>query len=135
MARAGSDAFDHMIKLLLVGEAGVGKSSILLRFTEDAFDDGQAATCAACCPCQAGPHGIVLMSQDGAVQVHGSGKLVAAPPQSCMRRRRSCLGNSSAAAHSQPLLTLTSDMHLPHTQYRGGLQGEDSDCRAQAGQG
>lgn len=44
MARAGSDAFDHMIKLLLVGEAGVGKSSILLRFTEDAFDDGQAAT-------------------------------------------------------------------------------------------
>ena len=48
MARAGSDAFDHMIKLLLVGEAGVGKSSILLRFTEDAFDDGQAATCESC---------------------------------------------------------------------------------------
>lgn len=30
--------FDHLFKLLLVGDAGVGKSSILLRFTDDTFD-------------------------------------------------------------------------------------------------
>jgi len=43
MARAG-DGYDHMVKLLLIGEAGVGKSSILLRFTEDTFDEAQQAT-------------------------------------------------------------------------------------------
>ena len=44
MARAGGDHYDHMIKLLLIGEAGVGKSSILLRFTEDTFDEAQPST-------------------------------------------------------------------------------------------
>lgn len=31
--------YDHLFKLLLVGDAGVGKSSILLRFTDDTFDE------------------------------------------------------------------------------------------------
>eukprot|EP00252_Welwitschia_mirabilis_P005924 TRINITY_DN16514_c0_g1_i1.p1 TRINITY_DN16514_c0_g1~~TRINITY_DN16514_c0_g1_i1.p1 ORF type:complete len:209 (+),score=41.46 TRINITY_DN16514_c0_g1_i1:578-1204(+) len=31
--------FDHRLKILLVGDSGVGKSSILLRFTSDVFDD------------------------------------------------------------------------------------------------
>lgn len=31
--------FDHLLKLLLVGDSGVGKSSLLLRFTEDNFED------------------------------------------------------------------------------------------------
>jgi Ras-related protein Rab-18 len=32
------------LKILIIGESGVGKSSILLRFTDDLFDAQQAAT-------------------------------------------------------------------------------------------
>ncbi|XP_071399037.1 ras-related protein Rab-18-like isoform X2 [Centroberyx affinis] len=32
------------LKLLIIGESGVGKSSLLLRFTEDTFDPEQTAT-------------------------------------------------------------------------------------------
>ncbi|KAM3574885.1 hypothetical protein VYU27_003209 [Nannochloropsis oceanica] len=38
------EPYDHLFKLLLIGDAGVGKSSILLRFTDDAFDDHQQST-------------------------------------------------------------------------------------------
>lgn len=38
------DGYDHLLKLLLVGDAGVGKSSILLRFTDDTFDDHLQST-------------------------------------------------------------------------------------------
>lgn len=36
--------YDHLFKLLLVGEADVGKSSILLRFTDDSFTENQTST-------------------------------------------------------------------------------------------
>jgi len=41
MSRAPPQSFpyDHLFKLLIIGDAGVGKSSILLRFTDDSFDD------------------------------------------------------------------------------------------------
>lgn len=45
MARAsGGEAVDHMVKLLLIGAESVGKSSILLRFTDNTFDESQPAT-------------------------------------------------------------------------------------------
>eukprot|EP00873_Tetraselmis_striata_P009873 jgi/Tetstr1/430137/TSEL_019970.t1 len=34
-----SEDFDHLFKLLLVGDSGVGKSSLLFRFTNDSFED------------------------------------------------------------------------------------------------
>jgi len=36
--------FDHLIKIVFVGDSAVGKSSILLRFTEGHFDQNVAAT-------------------------------------------------------------------------------------------
>eukprot|EP00271_Cylindrocystis_brebissonii_P005166 TRINITY_DN17113_c0_g1_i1.p1 TRINITY_DN17113_c0_g1~~TRINITY_DN17113_c0_g1_i1.p1 ORF type:complete len:209 (-),score=32.71 TRINITY_DN17113_c0_g1_i1:215-841(-) len=39
MTSAGKQDFDHLFKLLLIGDSGVGKSCLLLRFTSDAFDD------------------------------------------------------------------------------------------------
>jgi len=31
--------YDYLIKIILVGDTGVGKTSFLLRFTEQLFDD------------------------------------------------------------------------------------------------
>jgi len=41
----GNEPYDHLFKLLLVGDSAVGKSSILLRFTDGTFDEEQNATC------------------------------------------------------------------------------------------
>merc|ERR1712217_14031 len=35
---------DHLFKVLIMGDSGVGKSSILLRFCDDEFNDKQAST-------------------------------------------------------------------------------------------
>eukprot|EP00746_Dinoflagellata_sp_MGD_P039261 gnl/MRDRNA2_/MRDRNA2_19467_c0_seq1.p1 gnl/MRDRNA2_/MRDRNA2_19467_c0~~gnl/MRDRNA2_/MRDRNA2_19467_c0_seq1.p1 ORF type:complete len:235 (+),score=51.71 gnl/MRDRNA2_/MRDRNA2_19467_c0_seq1:88-705(+) len=35
---------DHLFKLLIIGDSGVGKSSILLRFCDDDFNEKQAST-------------------------------------------------------------------------------------------
>ncbi|XP_006652204.1 ras-related protein RABC1-like [Oryza brachyantha] len=35
----GPPDFDYLFKLLLIGDSGVGKSSLLLRFTADSFED------------------------------------------------------------------------------------------------
>lgn len=34
-----SASYDHLVKILLVGDSGVGKSSLLMRFIEDAFEE------------------------------------------------------------------------------------------------
>ena len=38
------DAYNHTFKLLLIGDSGVGKSSILLRFTDGTFDEDIGTT-------------------------------------------------------------------------------------------
>lgn len=40
-------AYDHLLKLLLIGDSGVGKSSLLLRFAEDKYDEQQLSTIGA----------------------------------------------------------------------------------------
>lgn len=39
-----AEAVDHVFKLLLIGDSSVGKSSILLQFTDDVFDDNLTST-------------------------------------------------------------------------------------------
>lgn len=39
-----SDNLDHVFKILLIGDAGVGKSSILLQFTDGYFNDNLQST-------------------------------------------------------------------------------------------
>jgi len=41
---AAPGEYDHLLKLVLVGDTGVGKSSLLIRFTDGIFDDSQTAT-------------------------------------------------------------------------------------------
>ncbi len=36
--------YEHLLKILLIGDAGVGKSSILLRFCDDSFDPHLGST-------------------------------------------------------------------------------------------
>ena len=46
MAPASSDGkqYDFLIKLLLIGDSGVGKSAILIRFAEDSFSQSFITT-------------------------------------------------------------------------------------------
>lgn len=44
MEAQGNEQFDHLFKILLVGDSGVGKSSLLVRFTENHFQDATAPT-------------------------------------------------------------------------------------------
>lgn len=41
---AEADSYDHLFKLLLVGDSGVGKSSLLLRFSDGTFDTNMQST-------------------------------------------------------------------------------------------
>ena len=40
----GSARYDHLFKVVVIGDAGVGKSSILLRFTDDTFEEQMQST-------------------------------------------------------------------------------------------
>ena len=39
-----NQGYDYLIKLILIGDTGVGKTSLLLRFAEDTFTASHIAT-------------------------------------------------------------------------------------------
>lgn len=41
---SGSPEYDHLFKLLLIGDSGVGKSCLLLRFADDTYTDSYIST-------------------------------------------------------------------------------------------
>jgi small GTP-binding protein len=40
----GGESYDYIFKLLLIGDSGVGKSSILVQFTDDTFVEDMGTT-------------------------------------------------------------------------------------------
>ena len=43
----GTKAYDYLFKLLLIGDSGVGKTCILFRFSDDAFNSTFISTIGA----------------------------------------------------------------------------------------
>lgn len=41
---ASRAAYDHLVKLLMIGDSGVGKSCLLLRFSDDSFNNNFITT-------------------------------------------------------------------------------------------
>ncbi|GAU87233.1 hypothetical protein RvY_00116 [Ramazzottius varieornatus] len=44
MSALASDDYDYLVKLLLIGDSGVGKSCLLLRFADDAYNESYIST-------------------------------------------------------------------------------------------
>ena len=66
--------YDFLFKLLLIGDSGVGKTCILVRFSEDAFNSTFISTIGKVCMCCLGTiEGVVYISLStlyGGVGVH-----------------------------------------------------------------
>ena len=50
MAVSATEHYDHLFKILLVGDSAVGKSCLLMRFTTERFQDDTASTIGALSP-------------------------------------------------------------------------------------
>lgn len=44
MAHRYSDEYDYLVKIVLIGDSGVGKSSLLSRFTKNEFNVNNKST-------------------------------------------------------------------------------------------
>uniref|UniRef100_A0AAQ4Q538 RAB18A, member RAS oncogene family n=1 Tax=Gasterosteus aculeatus aculeatus TaxID=481459 RepID=A0AAQ4Q538_GASAC len=84
------------LKILIIGESGVGKSSLLLRFTDDTFDPEQTAT-------------IGVDFKVKTITVDGNKAKLAIWTPACKKRNN---GFSSCDTHPHTLLPLSLEVSL-----------------------
>ena len=77
--------YDHLFKLVLIGDTGVGKSCLLLRFADDAFTESYIST-------------IGVDFRFRTVKVDGARRRLEKPPRPLARARRARAARPRAAS-------------------------------------
>lgn len=105
-----TDAYDHLYKLILIGDSAVGKSNILSRFTSNKFNASSAATI-----------GVEFTTKTLTVEVQG--KMISTRLQcwdtAGQERYRSITSSYYRGAHGCLLVLMSQSAHRLNTAQSG----------------